>query len=184
MKLSVADADLFFKLMWSLQHYVNDQRHIFANVGSVEEYLRLPQSDKIQVRDALWEHPELIDAYVDENPDGFSENQRDMVRKWKRFVAGTFQIVRLLKKHAIFIGKDSKVYGVLALDDRLDAMLLGRPLPIMVHAVLLPFKGKIVYDGLLRCYNVHFGGGVRAALKEEYLAAKKQGRIITTLEAD
>ena len=63
-------------------------------------------------------------------------------------------------------------------------MFYERPLPIMALAVLLPFKGKIIYDGMLSPYNVHFGGGIRSGLKEEYMAAKQNDRIITTLEPE
>jgi len=184
MKLSKEEADLYFKLMWGLQFYANEQRQILPSVQSVEEYAKLPSSDKIQVRDALWENPGLIDAYVRANPAGLSAEGLDLVGKWKRFVRGTFYVFRLLKKHAIFIGENSQVYGVLGLYESLEEVFYGRPLPVMVQAVLLPFKGQIVYDGLLKWYNIFFGGGIRADLKEEYLAAKQNGRIITTFEPE
>lgn len=184
MKLSREDADLFFKLMWRLQFYVNQERQILPNIKSVEAYAALPMSDKVEVRDALWENPDFIDAYVEKNPNGLPAEELDIVRKWKRFVPGTFQIFRFLKKHTIFIGEKSQVYGVLGLHDTLEEMFYGLPLPIMVQAVLLPFKGKIVYDGLLKGYNIFFGGGIRSGLKEEYMAAKQNDRIITTLESE
>ena len=184
MKLSQKDADLFFKLMWGLQFYVNQQRHVLPEIKSVEEYAALSMSDKIEVRDALWEHPDLIDAYLAQNPDGLSVEEVELVGKWKRFVAGTFQIFRFLKKHTIFIGEGSQVYAVLGLYDGLEDVFYGRRPPIMIQAVLLPFKGRIVYDGVFRGYNIVFGGGIRSRLNEEYMAAKQNGRIITTLEPE
>lgn len=53
---------------------------------------------------------------------------------------------------------------------------------MMVNAVLLPFKGKIVYDGTLKAYNIFVGGGIRSGLNETYMAAKQNNRIVTTLE--
>jgi hypothetical protein len=184
MQISQKDADLFFKLMWGLQFYVNQQRQILPDVESVEEYAILPMAEKIEVRDALWETSNLIDVYVEKNPDGLSVEELGIVRKWKRFVAGTFQMFRFLKKHTIFIGEKSQVYGVLGLYDSLEDIFYGRRPPIMVQAVLLPFKGKIVYDGVLKGYNVLFGGGIRSSLKEEYMTAKQNKRIITTLEPE
>ena len=183
MKLSTEDAALFFKLMWRLQFYVNQQHQILPDVGSVDDYVAVMQTERVQVRDVLWENPELIDAYVAENPHNLPDDELDIIRKWKRFVVGAFHIFRYLKKHAIFVG-DDQVYGVLALYDSLEEMLYGRRLPIMVQAVLLPFKGRIVYDGTLNFYNIHFGGGIRSHLKEEYMAAKQNGRIVTTLEPE
>lgn len=54
----------------------------------------------------------------------------------------------------------------------------------MVEAILLPFKGKIIYDGLLSGYSIHFGGGIRSNLNRLYMNAKQRNRIITTLEPD
>jgi hypothetical protein len=56
-------------------------------------------------------------------------------------------------------------------------------LPRLVKAVLLPFKGQIIYDGLLQGYNIFFGGGVRGNVKEIYLRAKQQGCIVENLAA-
>jgi hypothetical protein len=184
MKLSTEDARLYFKLMWGLQFYVNRQRQVLPEADSLAAYVHLPSTEKVKVRDVLWENPELIDSYVAANPDDLSPAELDIVRRWKRFVAGTFQIFRYLKKHTIFIGEDSKVYGVFALQDSLEEMFYGRPLPIMVQAVLLPFRGKVIYDGLLSSYNIRFGGGIRSSLNEEYMAAKQNGRIITTFEPE
>jgi hypothetical protein len=183
-KLSTEDARLYFKLMWDLQFYVNQQRQVLPDLDSVTAYVRLPSTEKMKVREALWENPGLIDAYVAANPDALSPAELDIVGRWKRFVAGTFQVFRYLKKHTIFIGEDSQVYGVLALQDSLEEMFYGRPLPIMVQAVLLPFRGKIIYDGLLHIYSIRFGGGIRSSLNEDYMAAKQNKRIITTLEPE
>ena len=184
MKLSQEEADLFFKLMWGLQFYVNQQRQILPDIKSVDEYTALSTPDKGEVRDTLWESPDLIDAYVAENPDGRSAEELEIVRKWKGFVLGTFQIFRHLKKHTILIGEKSQVYGVLGLFNSLEEVYYGYPLPIMAETVLLPFKGKIVYDGLLKGYNISFGGGIRSRLNEEYMTAKQNDRITTTLEPE
>jgi hypothetical protein len=184
MKLSTEDAGLFFKLMWGLQFYVNRRLQILSGVDSAEAYARLPTADRIQVRDALWKNPDLIDAYVAENPDRLSAEELGIVRKWKGFISGTFQIFRYLKKHTIFVLDDDRVYGVLGLYDSIKDALGGRRPPVMVQGVLLPFKGQIVYDGILQSYNIYFGGGIRSGLNEVYMAAKQNDRIVTTLEPE
>ena len=125
MKLSREDTDLFFKLMWGLQFYVNRQRQILPNIKSAEEYAELPMSDKVEVRDALWACPDLIDAYVQKNADGLSVDDLELVRTWKRFVSGSFQIFRFLKKYAVFVSEKSRVFGVLGLYDSLEELLTG-----------------------------------------------------------
>ena len=56
-------------------------------------------------------------------------------------------------------------------------------LPVYVKTVLLPFKSKVVYDGLLQPYSVSFGRGISFDLKETYMAAKQNDQIIESLES-
>jgi hypothetical protein len=182
MKLSTQDADLFFELMWSLQFFVNQQLRVLPHVESLEAYRDCSTEEKMRVREALYANSELIDAFVEKNPAQFSSENLEIISQWKRFIVGQFYIERFLKKYAIFISKDEQVYGVLALHDAFDAMFYPEQLPVLVKAVLLPFKGQIIYDGLLQSYNVLFGRGISSDLKELYMAAKQQGRIIESLE--
>jgi hypothetical protein len=187
MKLSDQDAELYYRLMWRLQYYVNEQRHILdEEIDSPEDYGMLSPEDRIQVRDVLWEEPALIDRYVRANPDGLEREELNLVQSWKRVVKGPFYIYRLLKKHAIFLDTEGNVYGVVGLIDDLDVivkrMISGLGLPAMVDTVLLPFKGRIIYDGLLRGYGISFGRGIRSSFHEQYMTAKQNGRIITSLE--
>lgn len=183
MTLSPKDAAQFFRLMWGLHFFVSQQRQLLPEVKSLEQYATLSSERKIIVRDALWENPDLIDSYVEKNPDGLSAEDLSIIRKWKGFVAGRFTIFRYLKDYTIFMG-NSRVYGVLGLYDPLDEVFSSRTMPLFVDAVLLPYKGKVIYDGLCRPYNVLLGPGIRSGLNEEYLTAKQKGRIITSFESD
>ncbi len=51
----------------------------------------------------------------------------------------------------------------------------------MVQAVLLPYKDKIIYDGLLTTYNISFGPGIRHSLNESFKEAKERHGIVTSL---
>jgi hypothetical protein len=181
MKLSKQDADLFFELMWSLQLFVNLRLKLFPKTTSPDDYRNLSQSQKLQVRNAIYNNIDLINDFIEANPQQLSADNLAIIRGWKQFVAGEFFIERLLKKYAIFI-QGHNVYGVLALYDSFEDILAHDPLPIYVKATLLPFKGKIIYDGLLESYNVYFGGGISSDIKEIYLTAKQNGAIIESLD--
>ena len=136
--------------------------------------------DQAAVRDALWENPALIAQYVAENPNNLTAEQLAIVDAWQGRVSGRFVIERLLKKHAIFIG-DKNVYAVLALHNGFDEMIPKQMLPVFVETVLLPFKGEIIYDGLIRGGNLMIGSNMAYDYKETYLAAKRNGKIIASL---
>jgi hypothetical protein len=182
MNLSREDSDLFFKLMWRLQFHVNRKLQILPHVQTIDDYIALPTEEKAKVREELWKNPQLIRTYVEEEGDQLSEAEREIVLSWKQSVAGRFQVYRFLKTYAVLIGNKEQVYAVLGLQDPIEDVLPAQPLPILVDTVLLPFKGRIIYDGLMGTYRIHFGKGVRSELSEVYMRAKQNDRIVTSLE--
>jgi len=183
MQLSPDDAALFFKLMSALQMFANQRLKIIKNLEEVKQYQKISNEQRVKLRNAFYKHSELIDDFVQENPFGFPSDDLAIISGWKNFVAGDFFVDRILKKYAIFIG-NNKVYGVLALTEPFRQVLGGMPLPIYVKTVLLPFKGKIIYDGLIEGYNIYFGSGVSTSMSNTYQAAKMQGKIIESLDPD
>ena len=180
MKLSEKDTKLFFQLMWALQFYVNHKLKIH-DIQRIDDYADSATDQKVKVREALYENIELIDSFVQENPQNFSSENLAIISDWKKFNRGSFFIERLLKKYAVFIQED-KVYGVLGLSQSFDELPYNANVPLYVDTVLLPFKGKIVYDGLLGFRNIYFGGGIKRSLKETYMRAKQNNRIIDSLQ--
>ncbi|MDM8538637.1 hypothetical protein QUF70_17925, partial [Desulfobacterales bacterium HSG17] len=184
MKLSDLDADLFWELMWGLQFFVNRKLKIVKNVPGIADYISdVSQEDKMKVRESLFKDSKLIKQYVKRNPDRLSEDKLEILSKWEKPFIGDFFIERFLKKHAIFIS-DPDVYAVVGIKDGLDEMFHKSQLPHYTKAVLLPFKGKITYDGLLFGSRMFFGSGIKRRLKEVYMAAKQNDRIIETLELE
>ena len=186
MELSLEDVDQFFRLHRSLLFFVNQRLKVLdKKVATPEAYSGLPPDDRIKVHGALLDHPELIDAFADENPSHLDEAELEIVRSWKHHVTGTFYVFRYLSNYTVFLtATDPAVaYGVVGLFDPIEE-IVGPDLPRMVKTTLLPFKGRIVYDSLLTGYNVHFGGGVRRSLNESYKEAKERAGIVTSLPPD
>ncbi len=184
MNLHPDDGRLFYKLFSALLGYVNRKLGIVPEQFTVEsEYTSLPPQTRGKVRDALYEHRELIDQFIAENPAGLPPEELEVVGSWKHALVGRFYILRYLKKHTIFLSatdKPYKAYGVLGLADPVEEVV-GRNLPVLANTVLLPFKGQIIYDGLIAPYSVTFGGGARRNLNEDYNRAKEEFGIITSL---
>lgn len=181
MRLSQNDIDLFFKLHPALLQYVNQRLRIFPKIRTAEE-LRMSGVEKVnRVRTKLWKQMELIDNFVSENPFDLSDDELGLIADWKNALRGKFYIFKHLKKYTIFLTETepTKIYGVCSLNTSLDEMFWN--LPIYAEAVLLPFRGRIIYDGILYPYSVTFGPGFRFDLNESYREAKKQFGIIETL---
>ena len=182
MRLSPADAKLFMSLMLPLQWYVNQQAQVLSEIKTFEAFCETEVEEKIQVRDYLFSHIELIDQFVQDNPNDIEEESLSIISGWKNFVREDFYIERFLKKNSIFIGASDNVYAVLGITDAPADFIDKRNLPLRIETILLPFKEKIVYDGFLRFYNIFFGSGIRSELKQVYLIAKDNGAIIQTFD--
>jgi hypothetical protein len=183
MLLSPHDLQTCFKLHRALMFFVNQRlRAIPDDPSTPDEFSSLSPELRIKVRDAFLKQTYLIDAFVAENPAHFSDDELDIVRSWRHLVAGKFYVFRELKKYAVFLSSEKQpiAYGVLALSQPFEE-LIGPFLPVMVQTVLLPFKDKIIYDGLISSFNISFGAGFRRSLNESFKEAKALYGIVTSL---
>jgi Domain of unknown function (DUF6398) len=183
MLLSPQDAALFFKLHQALMFFVNQRLQIIPDhLAGPDDFAALAPEARLMVRDAFLKHTDLMQSFVDENPAHLSDDELTIVRSWQHLVHGKFYIFRELKKYTVFLSsaEHPDAYGVLALSQPFEE-LVGPYLPVLVDTVLLPFKNRIVYDGLLSSYNISFGGGIRRMLNESYNKAKARYGIVTSL---
>ena len=181
MRLSERDRKLFLKLHLALLFYANQQTEAVEHVSTPGEFICSSVETKITIRDALCENAHLIDSFVAENPVHFSAGELNILRDWKHFIKGRFFLIRYLKKYAVFLEEGQpRAYGVVGLSDEIEDML-GPRLPIYIEIVLLPFRGQIVYDGLVTTYSVYFGPGMRQSLNDTYQEAKFRYGVITSL---
>lgn len=185
MLLERSEAQLFFKLHRALMFFVNEQLHVLPNeIRSPNDFGNQPLAAQQQVRKALLDEVDLIGSFADQNPQAFSAEELEIVLSWKHLVAGRFFIFRELKRYTVFLSseEDAIAYGVTALTQPfVDIVKVN--LPILTETVLLPFMGKIIYDGLLSGpgLSLSFGPGVRRSLDESYQQAKDRYGIVTTL---
>lgn len=182
MLLSPEEAKLFFKLHGSLMQFANDHLRTELSGLSPAKYAALPPEARLRVVKAFLGRLDLIGAFVTENPAGLSHDETEIVSAWRHLVAGRFLVLRQLNKHMLFLssGEPAVAYGVLGLTDPLDRVI-GSQLPAMVETVLLPFRGRIIYDGLVGRFNVSFGGGAKRNFEDSYRAAKTRHGIVTSL---
>ena len=183
MLLPPEDATLFLRLYPALLGFAAGRLGGIEGVHDLAGFHACSTATKAKVRDSLYENLHLLDAYVNENPDGWSTAELEIMRAWHRAVHGTFLALRDLKKFTIFLDtrEPPRAYGVLGLTTEL-ADMLPLPMPVVLQAILLPWKGQIICDGLIVPYNVMLGGGIRRDAEESYRRAKTEEGIITSLE--
>lgn len=183
MILSPEDSARFYRIWWPLLCYVNDQTNLVADLPIAPKTSSVNPQDAAKIRDALWASPDYLQGFVDDNPAALAEEDLALAASWHHRVSGTFIIMRHLKKHSIFLldSKQPAAFGVLGIISPIDEVLPFAP-PVMVEAVLLPFEGKIIYDGLIMPYSVSFGGGIRKGFTQSLRTATELGGLVTSLE--
>jgi hypothetical protein len=121
-------------------------------------------------------------VFIEANPARLSEEELGIVSSWRHSVPGRFIALRQLKKHMVLLacGAKATAYGVKGLVDPMERVI-PKPLPAMIETVLLPFRGKIIYDGIVGAFNVTFGPGSRRGFEESLRTAKATRGIVTSL---
>ena len=136
-----------------------------------------------KVREVLWENPELIDEYISETE--LPQEKIDILNLWRtNHKKEMIFVIEYQPEYAVAIASDAqgedRLYGIKGISSSV-ANALRRDVPAQIETVLLPFKGKIIYDSFMTSMSIGFAEGARAAFREMYDKAIKHG-IITSLE--
>ncbi len=180
MTLNDSEYKAFLITHIGLLYYVGQRKGIVPPSMSMKGFIADGLISKSSSRDLFHQTPSLLDDYLAENEGKLTDEQVEILSGFKEKIAGTFVIYKCYTNHAIFIEtKTNKFYAVKALRDRFDDFF--DTFPTLVDAVILPFKGKIIYDGFFKAIGMGFGAGIRASMNDDYRKAKKKNRIIMRL---
>src|SRR5437588_6500631 len=164
MALVSEEAGLYFIALYTrLLYYAGQKRKVLPSKMTFDKFLDTSYQRKADCRDAIYEPTPLLDDFLADNADALSSEEQDIVRAWKRYVRGTFVVLRHHKNYTIFLGtgEESRAYAVLGLTTDLAEMAPKPYLPVIVKTVLLPYEGVIVCDGLVVFHNVTIGPNMR-----------------------
>lgn len=181
--LEKEDVDLFYKLYSSLLCFVNKQAKILQQTMlSPDEFVALSLEKQIEVRNALYSQKEYIDQFIqNEDAQDLNSDELAIISSWKHFKKGRFFIYKHFKKHSIFLDDSGSgiAFAVSGISEPLEEMFPYPPL--LVETILVPFKDRIIYDGLIAKYPIRFGSGFRSTIREGYEKAKHNFGLITQL---
>jgi hypothetical protein len=175
-----------FRIFSALDAYVNSRLQLVDGCTTPAQMRGSRSATVHKIRSALWAKPDLLAAFLAENPFGLTDGELAEAAAWKHAVHGQFYVERSLKAGEILvsIAPPANVYSVLGLSESIrDVLYRASPdgFARLVTTTLVPFKGRIVHDGLLVISAVSFGPGIRAGYRDAYLRAKERGTIITSL---
>lgn len=183
MQLTKEDTDMFYKLNWSLLFYFNQKFNVIMDLK--EPNFRKENLEKVaKLHEKVHKDSSLIDSFIAENPFKFSSEELEIVSSWKKAVKSKFLIMKHGEQGTVFFEQSDnpKAYAVLGLYDDLEEIIPEEYLPVMVETTLLPFKGKIIYNGIFIPYNISFGRGIRNSFEMSFRESKSKYGILASLE--
>ena len=174
MRLERTDAEHFYRLWFPLLDFVNRKYHVCSKAEIIDLEEGIDPCDAKAAADYLWSHTAVLEEYLAAAE--LPEEDAQIVAGWKCCRPGRYILERHLKKGSVFISaEDRAVYMVKGLFSSWEEML-GEA-PVLLDAVLIPFRGSIISDGLVAPYHIYFGKGARADFKDAYMNAKRNQTI-------
>ena len=170
----------FISMHLNLIYYAGLEKEVIDPNMTFAQFLKLKLEVKTKCRDQLNKSSYLLDNFLKEYSESLTTEKIDIIHGFKQKIDGDFIILKCLKDNAIFIDtNDQKVYAVKALSDRFDTFFDF--FPVYVNTTLIPYNGKIIYDGFITSHRVIFGKNYRFEFNEIYKKAKKKNAIIRTI---
>ena len=163
-----------YKLWIPLLDFVNSKYHVYPETETIDQRQGVDARDANAIADYLWSHIAVIEEYLAaaELPKEYAQ----IVAGWKQCKPGRYILERYLKKGSVFISaEDGAVYMAKGLFSTW-AEMLGES-PVLLDAVLIPFRDSIISDGLVVPYRIYFGKGATEDFKEVYMNAKRNHTI-------
>jgi hypothetical protein len=183
MGLTQKEYSRFLGVKIRLMHFVGSEKGELPKDMSVESFSDdMDIATKLSYQEALYKNPEYFEKFAKDNPYNLSAEDVETAYNFRHFKKGSFWLLKYLKNHTIFLD-DRFAYGVLALGEPFEAFF-GNEVPRLIETVLLPFNGKIVYDGVIRSSALIAGTNATASLKNEYNILKARYGLITQLPID
>ena len=182
MILTPEEYNAFLEVHLGLLYYTGKKHHQLKAGTSLQDFKDFPLEDKFECREYFNDHPGILEEFITQNQGKLSSGQMSILDGFRRSIMSDYFIIhKCLKKYAIFIESDSeKVFGVLGLSNPFQDFFHDSP--IIVKATILPYNGKIIYDGFLQSYGTYLGQNMTWEYDEIYKEAKQNRQIITSLD--
>lgn len=168
---------MFFALRNLLLDYTNQKYNINKKLRNFDDICDAESEELIDIRDKLWENPNIIKNYLKENPNKLNEELISIIKSWnEKKINKEFVLYKYEDEYTLFID-DYNIYYVKGLKVRIRDMIPEQKLPMIVKTVLLPLKDQIIYDSYVEQYNMAVGNNLRKVWDDNYKKLLKENKI-------
>ena len=160
------DCDLFYKLYFALLEYTNQEYKINETL-KIYKSKYLNPADLYPIVNKFFENKEtIVDKVVKENPYKLNRLELEYLKDFKRGIRDKFIIYKYEKEYTL-ISNNNTIYMVKGLRCPIDEIIDYKDLPYPVETSLIPFRGFIVYDGMIAGYEMNISMSMKKNLLKE-----------------
>lgn len=161
------DTALFYDIYLALLEYTNKKYKIVKGLKKIYHRSHLEPEKMAKIRNFLFDHRNIIDDFIKKNPFQFDEEKLALIKDFKYAVKGMGIIIKYEADYTVISMQDDNFYAILGLTTNIDEVIPNEQLPYPVQITLLPWRNKIIYDGLLESYAIQVGKNMKKMIAEE-----------------
>ncbi|MDR1183549.1 MAG: SEC-C domain-containing protein [Coriobacteriales bacterium] len=169
MYLSPAQSKRFYGLFNGFTTYVNKKYKINDKLFDKRGHRINEELQK--VTSYIWEHREIIDEFVSENPLNFTRQELETIYSWRYAINGRFLLMEHTSRHSAFFVNDM-IFQVIGISQ--DIAEVVPRVPSFVETTLLPFENAIIYSISIISYAIEYGANILEIFEEDYERTKKK----------
>ena len=177
MKLSTKESQKYYEILSKLLYAVNEKRHVVLEFD-ISDIMAIDLEKSAKIREELWSNTECLkDIIAEGEVHGFTAEELEILGEWHDYhIYSEFIIAEHRANHTVFmdIKNEERLYAVVGLLDPLKKVVPPRFMPGLAVTVLLPFKGKIIYDGILGMVDTSEDPLPREDFNKSYREAKRK----------
>ncbi len=165
--LSIQDANLFNKIYFALLEYTNKKYKINKNF-KIYKCKKENSDGLMNVIEKFWKEKEtIILEFCKVNPYKFSPEELEFASELKKGMRREFIIARYELDYTAFM-VDDRIYMVKGLQGNIDKLIPYECLPFPVMTTIIPFRGNLIYDGIIQGINKKMSIEFEEMVEREY----------------
>lgn len=169
----------FFRIRDSLISYADEKLGVTGWPVPPSQVRRMMvQEDLLLVTQAIFEHREVIDGFIEDNPARLNDQMLADAAAWKEALAENAVLAAFPDGKERFIVGDYgfEVCGLSVPPTR----MVEQERPAIAWIAMLPYDGRIVHAGVVGEQKLAFGKGALKAFEVAAVSIYEEGRIART----
>ena len=170
--LKPEDAKLFYKLYFALLEYTNNKHHL-SSIKKIYKQDGIDPMDLYPINEYLWEHRNIIDDFVKDNPYKFNNDELKIIDGFKTGINDNFILAGYDEEYTKLLNKEGKLYMIKGINCNIEDIIPNSELPLIINTTLLMFKDTIIFNSFFGTNDIRYGNDLKEYVINEMKNAIK-----------